>query len=226
MKKRHFTASLILLSVSLLAQAGQIEQTRSGVSDVLALQIKLGNSEYSSTRDSFFYSMLSTRVPGGMVSIQNCDREHPRRPTPLSSGTLRETLDTIVKGDLEWSWQIDNGVVNLLPVQDGADLLNVYISKFKVENAQSLDAIVDNLLQLPEVKVAIAKLQLIGGTKIIVQPMSVDPEKRPKYSVECNDMTVREALNAIARINGRAVWEYKEQHCDGKTVYTLDFVIE
>lgn len=226
MKNSSLFGALILLSLPLLIHAVQTDLAQSDVPDVLERQVTASKGEYPTTHSAFLESLISARVPGGIVTILNCDNTHPRRQTYLSPGTVRETMDTIVKTNPEYRWQVDDGVINLLTVHDEPTLLNVRISKLKVEDARSVNTILSNLFDLPEVKGAIAKLQLIPGVKFIVGPIPMDPERRPKYTVECEDVTVREALNAIVRVHGRAAWEYKEQRCDGKTMYTVDFIVK
>jgi hypothetical protein len=226
MKKAYILGTLILLSLPLLIYAAQSGQTWNAVSDVLDRQVTVSKDEYPTTHSSFLESLVNARAPGGIVTILNCDNKHPARPTSLSSGTLRETMDTIVKTNPEYRWQIDEGVINLLPTHDEPALLNLRISKLRVKDARSLNSILGNLLELPEVKDLVAKLQLSPGVKFIVGPVSMNPERDPKYTVECENVTVREALNAIVRAHGRAAWEYKEQRCGGKTEYSVDFVIQ
>ena len=224
MKTASFSGAFILLSLSLLTPAFQTDQTRSAAPDALDRQVTASQGEYPTTHSAFLESLLSAHVPGGIVTVLDCDKTHPRRLTSLSPGTLRETLDAIIKANPEYRWEVDDKIINLRPVQDEPALLGVKIGRLKVENAPSIDAVLDKLFELPEVKAAITKLQLTSGVKVIVRPISPDPERRPRFSIECDNVTVREALNAIVRAHGRAVWEYKEQRCDGKTVFTVDFI--
>jgi hypothetical protein len=225
MEKIRLAAILILLNLSVQAYAVQNKLTESPTPDVLERQVT-NNEPYSTTLSSFIMSLVSARLPGGIVTIMHCEDRQLSHPTLFTSGTLREALQEIVRTNPEYRWQVDDGVINLLTVHDEPALLNVRISKLKVENARSINTILDELFELPEVKDAIAKLQLIPGVIFLVGPIPMDPERRPKYTVEFKDMTVREALNAIVRLHGRAAWEYKERRCDGKTVYTVDFVIQ
>lgn len=192
--------------------------------DILKRQVTTNKSEYQTTHSSFLESLMSARVPGGIVTILNCDNTHPKRQIAFSPGTVRETLDAIVRANPEYRWQVDEGVINLLPATDEPALLKVRINKLKVEDAQSIDRVLDNLLELPEVRTAITNLQLTPGVKLIIGPVAMDPERRPKFTVEFENVMIREALNAIVRAYGRALWEYKEQRCDGKTIFNVDFI--
>lgn len=214
-KARNFHWQFIALA--------QTDQTQRDAPDVLDCQVTESNVEHSTTRFSFVISMSNARVPGGIVTIQNCDEKQTGQPTYLFAGTLKEALDAIVKANPKYHWQVDNGVINLLISHDEPALLNVRIDKLKVENAPNINVILDNLLELPEVKAAIVKLNFIPPDMKIILESALPPRKR--YTVECENVTVREAMNAIARAHGRAVWEYKEQRCKGETVYTANFVV-
>ncbi len=226
MKKLSLSGMLILLSLSLLAYATQTDQTQSSVPNVLKRQVTVSDSERPTAHSAFLESLVNARVPGGIVTILNCGNRQGGQQTHLSSGTLKKTLDAIVKANPEYRWQVDDGIINLLVTHGKPELLDVQISKLKVDNAASIEAVADSLFALPEVKDAIAKLQLAPGVHFIVKPISLNPERKPTYSIECENMTVREALNAIVRTHGRSVWEYKEQRCDGKTEYTLQFIAQ
>jgi hypothetical protein len=224
MKRVGLLSALIFLCLSLLTYAVQTEQKGSAVPDVLERQVTPVNSEFVTTHSSFLESLVSARVPGGIVTILNCEHEQPRKRTDLFPGPLKEALDAIVKADPQYLWQVDDRVINLRPLHDEPALLNVRINKLDVENASSVDAVVDKLFDLPEVKEAITKLQLSPGVHLIVGPVSFNPERLQKFSIECENVTVREALNAIVRAHGRSLWEYKEQHCNGKTIYNVDII--
>jgi hypothetical protein len=220
MKTIRLAATIIWVSLSVLAYTRQTIQTGSATPDALERQVR-NNEPYSTTLSSFLISLVTAHVPGGIVTIEHCDDRQASQPTLFTSGSLRDSLQEIVKTNPEYQWQLHDGVVNLLPTRDEPALLTVRINRLKMEDAPTIGAILGELFELPEVRDAIAKLQLSPGTKVVFGSGS---PPREKYTVECRDVTVREALNAIVRAHGRAVWEYKEQRCDGKIVYTVNFI--
>ena len=103
------------------------------------------------------------------------------------------------------------------------------MSKFEVREAEPNEAL-SQLLALPEVgKVATDELGLrtvTGGP----YPFSMDgrePERK-KVSLSLTNVTVREALNAIARAHGSAVWILvKQEDCglgNGSKFFELHFI--
>ncbi|MEW6130728.1 MAG: hypothetical protein AB1757_27100 [Acidobacteriota bacterium] len=223
MKKSIFFALHIFVSIFMLMLSGQNGQAQKATSDVLDHQVVINDVDYHTIRSTFLTSLASARVPGGIITILDCaDTQNPQ-VTRLPQPTLRETLDAIVFGNPEYRWQIDEGVINLLTTKDEPSLLKVQVNRLKVEKVRSIGAILDALINLPEVKEAIARLNLKPGLKIMIGPVNPTP---PQYTLIYENISVRDALNKIAGLHGRAVWEYKERRCDGKTEFSIDFVVE
>ncbi|HXG06806.1 MAG TPA: hypothetical protein VNI77_05710 [Nitrososphaera sp.] len=225
MKRASFSAILILAGLCVLASLAQTDQTEKSVSDILERQVTTSDVEYLTPKYAFNHSLVSARVPGGIINMQGCSDEPAAQIASLPQATLRETLEAIVQKAPQYRWLVDEGVVNLLPVDDEPELLKVRISKLRVKNAISINVALNKLFALPEVKNAIEKLQLSPGVQMIKRLVSLNPNP-PRYNIECKDMTVREALNTIARSHGQAVWEYRERRCEGKVEYGVSFIVQ
>jgi hypothetical protein len=170
-------------------------------------------------------TLKESRTPGGVVRINEC-RSDGDTATPfaeMNSATLRDVLDGITILDPQYRWQVDNGVVNLVPrLQPLPELLNTRIKKFEVKDATGISYMLSELQSLPEVREQVVKLNLSQALQWrTILPLY--PQKR--YDISCEDVTLQEALNAIVRTYGRGVWEYKETHCPGQPVeYSLHFI--
>jgi hypothetical protein len=186
--------------------------------NILQRNVPGDEQEYLTTTDVFHSSLGRVSVPGGMVRIFNCREDTIKHSWKAQGSTLRQVLDAIVAADSRYHWEVSDGVVNLLPVSGEPALLRARINEFHIENtASSLDALL-RLLKLPEVVEAMSKLHLKPGL------MLVDYWSAPRqFSVRSNGVTLRQALNAIARANGRDIWEYVEIHCDGKDEVVIRF---
>lgn len=57
------------------------------------------------------------------------------------------------------------------------------------------------------------------------RPGSTSEPGERHYTLNLANVTVREALNAIARAHGKGVWEYKERHCNGKADFQIQFLV-
>jgi hypothetical protein len=133
---------------------------------------------------------------------------------------LHQVLDAIVGTDRRYGWHIENGVVNLLPAAGEPSLLQTRLVRFRVEKSYSVFDALGRLLVLDEVKKRMEELRLKPGIALFVSGQSPHPKE---FSVHCKDVTLREALNAIARAQGRAVWDYLETHCEGRNEVVIRF---
>lgn len=141
-------------------------------------------------------SVAYTGVPGGIVKIGSCEEETLKQPVKTQGVLLREVLNTIVAADPRYYWQHEDGVVNLLPTKGEPVLLKTPITQFRVKDAVSAELVVDKLLALSEVQKKMQELHLSHGLKLLVIPSS---PKLSTFSVHCKNVTLREALNEIAR---------------------------
>jgi hypothetical protein len=183
-----------------------------------------------STINAVTSALNAAHVPGGVVTISTCGGERSHNLTPLGP-TLRDALDSIVIADPQYRWYIDQGVVNFVPANDEPTLLNGVIANFKVESDKTLDLIVGELLALPEVKEAATGLNLSQGfTEIgissLERPGYSKKEEKKGCDFDLQTISVREALNAIARARGKAVWSYQEKRCNGVKEFSIRFLVQ
>ncbi len=176
-------------------------------------------SEELSVIYAFQGVLSSAKIPGGVVAIPNCYGEEKFRIEPTDP-SLRSTLNAICSASGKYEWKIEDGVINLSPTVWFPDLLEVQIKEFQVENA-SIEFMLGKLEERAEIRERARKLGFDNDQlKLIVGGVS-----RGLFTVSCKNTTVREVLNAIVREQGRAVWLYKEFHCNGKNYYNFDFIV-
>ena len=120
---------------------------------------------------------------------------------------------------------MNDGVVNLTPKSEEPALLQTRISRLQVKDATSISLPLSKLMSLPEVRESIAQLGLTQAATLLSGPTSFRPDK-PHYTIDSQNVTLKEALNTIVPAHGRAVWRYAEKRCNGKTEFSLDFVVE
>jgi hypothetical protein len=180
--------------------------------------------EYISTVQAFSKALLQASVPGGIVRMSSCAGDVViHKWQPLGS-SLRNVLDSIEKADPQYRWSMANEVINALPVAGEPALLKTRIGEFKVKKVALASMALSKLMATPEVRDALSHLHLNEALKAGSFPL---PDKaRKERTVQCGDVTLREALNAIALAFGNAVWFYREDHCNGKDEYSIDFIVE
>jgi hypothetical protein len=180
--------------------------------DLLERQVPGYNLERLTTFSAYSSALAFTLSPGGIVRIGSCSEEPTTYTWRPAGSKLRETLDSIVVADPRYRWELVDGVINVLPVAGEPAFLTTRIGELEVRNATSANWPLGKLQALPEVKRAMRDLGLRWGVTLFV---SGQPPHPADFSVRCKDVTLREALNAIARAQGIAVWDYVETHCDG-----------
>jgi hypothetical protein len=169
--------------------------------------------------NAFNVALGAARVPGGAVTVLGC--EDP--PTLVLRGMgqkISDLMDQLVTADPNYRWEMDDGVINLLPVAGEPALLKTRIPAFDFEDLTSAWAAAGRIEQLPEVRNAMGDLRLSWGLKVFSILVSPNPKK---FSMHFKGGTFREALNAAARAEGASIWDYTEKHCDGKSEVWISF---
>jgi hypothetical protein len=155
-----------------------------------------------------------------MARVQDCDLDEPKQMWGPMQSPLRDVLDAIVYEDSRYRWHLEGGVVNLLPAAGEPALLKIRIPRFRVKHALRAKDALKKLLALDEVKKGMQEHNLKQGLTIIISPHHLNPKG---FSVDCRDVTLREALNAIARAQGWGTWDYIETHCEDRHEFIIRF---
>lgn len=188
--------------------------------DILQRKVPGSELEFLSTRNVFYSSLWLTHLPGGMATIVDCEQDTLMQSWKPSDAPLNQVLDTLVAADPRYRWQVQDGVVNLLPATGEPPLLKTHLNEFHIQDISSAREALSWLLARPEVNKGMRDLHLKPGIAIVTGGSAPNP---PKFSVKQSGGTLRQALNAIAQAEGRAIWEYIEIHCDGRNEVVIRF---
>jgi hypothetical protein len=207
-----------------------LAQTRPAMNDATPegiLDQKVAGDElrHLTTSGAFREVLLAVRAAGGIVTAPRCDDEPLSQRWQPAGSSVRVLLDSIVLADPHYRWRAQEGVINLLPKSIEPALLRVRINQLHVEDARSVYEPYGRLMSLPEVRTAIERLKLSDSYERIQGGSSV-PRGKAGFSVRCENVTVREALNAIVRAHGQAVWAYKEMQCNGNRRFSVEFIVQ
>lgn len=221
----------LLIAVVLYASAFvRLSQASRGPQheDYLTQKVDISLPNSVTVTYAFLTVLSAKRIPGGIVTISNCDEE-PKHLLTQRSTSLRGALDSIASLDSLNRWQLEDGVVNLLPIHPEPPLLNLRILSFHTKNATTLFDALGQLLKLRVVRKRMAELNVSEiktepGLADLKRPGSKSDEEDQELRVQCKNATLREALNAIVRAHGYAVWAYSERHCDGRSEVRIDFI--
>lgn len=225
MRKASALGFLILglLAPTMFAQVEQQGGNSRG-DNVLARRVEGADIEYLSTTNALLKALFHAGAPGGIVRTYGCEGDDViHRWQPLGS-SLRNVLDGIVNTDPKYRWSAENEVINAIPVAGEPELLRTHIREFKIQDAVWPGSTLSSLLSTQEVRASLDRLGLKEALKAGSFPVS--SARKVGRTVQCHNVTLREALNVIARTFGNAVWFYKQDHCNGKDEYSIDFIVE
>lgn len=227
--KRHIAlAVLAVLAATPSALARQLP-----VSEEMEAQIKEFRKKMRETEALrlALLGVLSERdAPGGMVIYPECgEEERVPRPTAarLTGAPLAEALDALAAAAPRYLWRSEGGVVNFFPAGTHTPLLDLRVERFRAENMRTPGEALGRLLDTPEVREAIGRPEV--GDRLLRGGLGYyDPNREESagkvFSVSLGGATVREALDAIARAHGRAMWSYHWINCSGRSHFEVDFL--
>lgn len=172
------------------------------------------------TRNAFETALGPARVAAGVASVFGCEDDPPKQVFRGVGQKIIDLMDQLVTADPNYRWEMDDGVINLMPSAAEPALLKTRIPAFDAVGISSPQAALSRIRQAPEVLKAMADLHLTSGLKVFSTLVSPHPQK---FSVHFKGGTVREALNGIARAEGASIWDYTERHCDGKSEVWISF---
>ena len=128
---------------------------------------------------------------------------------------LRQLLDVIVLGHPQYRWREVDGAIDFSPIGVGSPVLDTVITNFEVKDADFSDA-TNSLFKLPEVQGSLAAMALTRNEE------GYQPRSRSKtFSLRLEQVTVRRALNEIARMSGTNFWAFRQFGNKGESFFSL-----
>jgi hypothetical protein len=217
---------VVIGGLLMIATASHPSQIVKQSDNLLNRQTKGANLENVMVGQAFVNALVNVGAPGGVATVYDCNGQKtyvflPRDPS------LRGVLDSIVSTDPRYTWEVKDDVINVLPRNGLPPFFAVRISKFEIFQVATPNEALFKLLAIPEVRQAHLKLgrhAFQGG--IYVFCPGCPPKETKKISVNLKDVTVREALNAISRAHGTAVWKFSQSECSGLKSFSLDFAVK
>ena len=220
----QISVAVFFLAAALLPSLRvSIAATPTPQEDVLSRPAAIGDRSLHAS-SAFEAAVQASGVPGGDAFLEGCADEP--KPTVHPQGTtLREVLDSITSRDSHYMWQMREGVINLEPVKGAPALLRTYLKTYDSRNLTDAVSAVTLLSSLPEVARAAAGLGLTYvelGSGLGGIALGARSPKKP-LDVRLHDVTLLDALNAIARTNKRGVWTCREIHCGSVHEFNISF---
>jgi len=121
----------------------------------------------------------------------------------LRDPSLPDVLNAIVQSAPRYQWRDVGGFVEVFPLAGRNALLDTRVMDFKVQDVNSGDAI-GQLIKMSEVQTSMGMLNLK-----LQPPTAPGQESGSKFSLRLENVTLREALNSIAKQSGARFWVFR-----------------
>jgi hypothetical protein len=218
----------LVISTSLLAIAAGIQPQSASVrgadTNMAHIQAVRDISEKTTLQNALVETLQGTGVSGGVVSMtQSC--EAVAKDFHISKGMqLAQALNALVATDSKHSWSVEKGAVVLIPTGGLPPLLQTKVQEVRIHD-KNLTLAVTELFQAKPVTDAISRLRLEPLPPAIgFQKLNRSISKPAEQPLIIRDVSLTEALNALAVEHGNAVWSYVEADCGGRRTVRIDFI--
>ena len=192
----------------------------------IALQSDKSAGEFVSltTEKAFVKALIAAREPGGIVRNVDCMNTQAKPRLFPSALALQPTIQLIRESDPRYRFLTTDGVINLLPEGTEPELLRVRIKEFRIDKVRVPNLVIEKLLALPEIRKKSRALKSSETLKL--GGLSSPSDFSTPLSMHFSKVTLRDALNLIARAYGNGVWEYTEFTCHGEKKFSLDLIAQ
>ena len=210
----------------LKAMHTSLKQTAAVLAIVLAVATAISAQQNSSPAERVrvikyqgdMASLLATLAQQYDVVVGlETDPKKPRSEVTLDLHDVncRDMLNGIVQSEPRYQWRENGGRIEVFPVSGALSLLDTPLASFQVKDVNR-DLAINRLLGLPEVRAQSLSMNLKP------RPPNPSPEriKDEKLSFDLSGVTLRQALNRIARDSGAKFWVFR-QYPDGSFEVTL-----
>jgi hypothetical protein len=137
------------------------------------------------------------------------DLEAPLKPklifVHVSGGLVADVLNAVVAQEPNYKWVEVDGVVNVMPRQNPASMLDLQISNFRVTNATLFD-VHAAIVSLPEVRAWLDRNRLEENSPMAMDVLIGKGFQWPRISVNLHNASMREILNKIVSLSGFSSW--------------------
>jgi hypothetical protein len=152
-------------------------------------------------------SLLSAMGPSFGVTIGfEADPLKPNSEVTVEvrDGLLPDVLNAIVKSEPRYQWREVDGVFEVFPINGTNPFLEITISTVRLSDVTAAEAI-NQLMDLPEVRPVVMSMKLKHRAANTSSRAS-----EQKFSINLGRVTLRQALNQIAKESGIRFWIFRK----------------
>lgn len=207
MKARPMLGAMALIALNVIA--GVPQTPRGNNQELLNMPIK--NLNLKAANISVLLSDLSTQknLPIGLeVSPQDDLSKTKTVRLQIKSGTVADVLTSIVKQNPLYTWKIQDGVINVLPVEANRDpllreVLETRLEKFSMERGMGKFYVRQTLSTIPAIKTILTQHKVVADNSAWSRDFT--PLGRG-YELEASNISVSGLLNKIVRESQTKYW--------------------
>lgn len=207
MKARQTLGAIVLVALTIIA--GDPQTSRGNNQELLNMPIE--NLELKAANIGLLLSDLSTQknLPIGLeVSPQDDLSQTKTIRVRIKRGTLADVLTSIVKQNPLYTWKIQDGVINVLPVEANRDpllreVLETRLEKFSMERGMGKFYVRQTLSTTPAIKTILTQHKVVADNSALSRDFT--PLGRG-YELEASNITVFSLLNRIVRESQTKYW--------------------
>ncbi len=176
-------------------------------------------------QDILLYLLHGTGLHGGVAEIAACS-DLPKARLNIKKGTtVQQAMDALVAANPGYRWELNGGVVNLMP-RGGVPLLQTRIARYQKDMTdREILAVIGDVLALPEVRERAAALSLkpgMSGIGLFAGESHPLPRQSVPVRINIQNLSLQEALNKIVQASPNAAWIYHETDCDRTKTYIVE----
>ena len=191
--KQIFIVYLVTVSFFLLFQQTYGQTTNEILDQEINLDIKKG------TLYQVFSALGSLEeIPTGFEGTTDFNFQTDKI-IQIQNGTLREILDSIIKQEPNYTWEIRDGVVNLYPINLRDDnlktLLETRIKTFSIGKESNRNQISDLIENLEEIKTTLEEKKI----RLVVSAWTTRYVTNSATDLEISDADLTTVLNKIVK---------------------------
>jgi hypothetical protein len=162
-------------------------------------------------------------IPAGVEDFGVGCEEDSELQMPTVEGTLGDGLILTRQRVGALGWQLLGGSLLVVKGAPVPSVLDAQVEQFTFNSSDPPSKITNALLTIPAVAKSIAKLGVsMGSPELGFAQAKNESDER----VVLKNVTVREALNSIAKSAHPRVWLYRQRPCGGRQMVTINWVVK
>jgi hypothetical protein len=141
-------------------------------------------------------------------------------------------LDYVSRIDANRKWSYTDGIVLVGSELTSKTILNTVIEDIDIDPKEAPSLTAQRLLNTLEVRSSIQRARLtelspeLGFAQIGKTPAATSPQPLVGPSKRLHEITLADALNVAATMQGASVWEYEQYACKDKTSFRLGWAVK